>query len=129
MHDAIEHTLLAFLARNPSAPVPCDSGCVKTSLPFYHSSTGVAASMADRIRVHPQPATNTITIERNVAAEGTWYIRLFDTTGRMLYRSAWSAGTTRAQVDISGLRSGVYVIELIDEAGRPLHRRTVAVAH
>lgn len=127
--DAVDQTILPFQAGNYSVQVTYSNGCVKTSLPFFYLSTGVAASMADHIRVHPQPATNAIVIERNVVAESTWYIRLFDATGRMLERSTWSAGTTRTQIDVSGLRSGVYVIDLVDAEGRPVHRRTVAVAH
>ncbi|TNE60536.1 MAG: T9SS type A sorting domain-containing protein [Bacteroidetes bacterium] len=58
----------------------------------------------------PNPAKHTVTLRLNDPLEGA--IEVYDTGGRLCLSTSWTPAGTR-QLDISGLKTGIYLIRLV----------------
>ncbi|MDJ0367768.1 PQQ-dependent sugar dehydrogenase [Hymenobacter sp. H14-R3] len=81
-------------------------------------------SAAPAFTVAPNPATTHATLRR--AAPGpAAAVRVLDALGRPVRQAAFSAGQAELELSISGLASGVYVVELAAPAAPPSRTRLV----
>jgi hypothetical protein len=66
----------------------------------------------DRLRLYPNPATDLVRIALNTAEEaGT--VSVLDVHGRVVLQQAFRGA--QAEMDVSGLSSGAYVVQLRTE--------------
>lgn len=63
-------------------------------------------------KLYPNPASNTITIERD-SQQDSGYAQLFDLTGRSLMNLNFNE-----QIDVSGLPSGMYLVKITNRLGK-----------
>lgn len=74
-------------------------------------STEAPVASADRLRIFPNPASGSTTVEGMASG-----YRLYDVTGREVTRV--TASGARTQVPLNGLKAGMYFVQPLDEAGR-----------
>lgn len=91
-------------------------------------STSVSSlAWNEQVRLYPNPATGTVFITLpNTAGSGTSY-RLVNAGGQTLRGGLLAGNGANRQIDVSGLASGNYWLELADRLGRVLARKTVQV--
>lgn len=89
----------------------CENHC--TFIITLDIGVGVTDNMTDKISVYPNPALNHININNS---EKYNLIKFYDLTGREVKTQL----LTKSVVDISGLPSGMYVIELIGNATKDI---------
>lgn len=86
-------------------------GCASSvSAPFVVIHTGITDQSNTTIRLHPNPATDRLILERLGTAPAPFTV--YDTQGRILL--AGTANGTRTSVDIASLPSGLYLLRLED---------------
>lgn len=124
--DATQDSLVATASGNYSVQVTFANGCVRTSAPYFHIITAVTGPVNGRVRVHPQPATTSTTMQR-AGDLAPWDVSLHDGTGRGVKNVRWPSGAAELNLYTGDLRSGVFVLEITDDAGRVVHREYVAV--
>ncbi|MDQ3099776.1 MAG: PQQ-dependent sugar dehydrogenase [Bacteroidota bacterium] len=78
------------------------------------------------ITVFPQPANGMITITGDLANVRS--VQLIDRTGRTVLDRKL-AGLDRADLDLSGVANGSYVLGLSSSTGAPVHRQVVILMH
>lgn len=66
------------------------------------------------MNIYPNPATDRVVIEGSAMD----MIVVFDLSGRPVYQSAPLGGETRAEVNVAGFMSGIYVVQVRDERGK-----------
>jgi hypothetical protein len=103
----------------PTVPVPdCDGSWRELQmLEFWR---GIVA-------VEPNPATNHLVIDYEIAVEGTRTLTLYDAQGRLasvLLSAPAAAGRYRLDVDVGHLPSGHYILRL-DANGVRYHRTVI----
>lgn len=74
-------------------------------------STEAPLAFTDRLRIFPNPASGSTTVEGMASG-----YRLYDVTGREVTRV--KASGARTQVPLNGLKAGMYFVQPLDEAGR-----------
>lgn len=126
--DANGGSFVAMSSGEYSVQVTFANGCVKTSEPYFHIITGLSTADGGEIRVHPHPATTAIMMER-VGRLSRWPVTLRDGTGRTVRSAVWPAGAPHFNLHTGGLRSGSYILEVIGDDGRLVHRGSVVVLH
>ncbi|MBK8497924.1 MAG: PQQ-dependent sugar dehydrogenase [Flavobacteriales bacterium] len=114
----------AFVSGNYSVEVTFSNGCKKTSTPYFHLSTSIADASNGVVKVYPQPASASITVE-TIPTVGR--IIMLDITGRVVLRDRTRA-LQRATLDVSALREGPYILELRNASGDVLGRRACIIA-
>ena len=72
-------------------------------------------TFAQGIVVHPNPASSEVTIETNAPVSGA--IRIYDVTGKLVLFKKDVEFSRNTQLDVSGLKSGVYYIRINSENG------------
>lgn len=81
----------------------------------YTVTTGVTEnSFASAVRVFPNPASTTLTIDR--LSPGTQSIRLYDMAGRIVLESGDVTGD-RHTLSVGELPAGIYLLEIREERG------------
>ncbi len=70
-------------------------------------------------RVYPNPTANFLTVELSAALRDGQY-RIFSNDGRLLGSGDWPQAATTEQIDLSGLPTGTYQIEVSAAEGRLL---------
>ena len=92
---------------NYSVVITDANGCHSQSLPVYFGTVGVADAAALGLRLYPQPASEEVVV---AGLRETTPARLLDAAGR----TAWQGTLPRnaARIDLRGLPSGRYVLEL-----------------
>ena len=66
------------------------------------------------MNIYPNPAIDRVVIEGSAMD----MIVVFDLSGRPVYQSAPLGGKTRAEVNVAGFMSGIYVVQVRDERGK-----------
>lgn len=84
--------------------------CFATSCETLVSSTGLSEADLTPILIYPQPATDQLNIELN-SLMGYTSLRLYDLTGRVV-RQENTTGTKRHVMDLSGLTTGQYLLQV-----------------
>lgn len=87
---------------------------------FYKSSAGSLGTdnpVALRITVAPNPATDLFYLNTDKAAE----VRLYDIQGRLVKTETYSP----SGINVSGMNSGVYLVEVTIENNRNVHRLVI----
>ncbi|MEO8589654.1 MAG: PQQ-dependent sugar dehydrogenase [Flavobacteriales bacterium] len=123
-----EQTILPAQVGNYTVQATYGNGCVKTSASFFYLMTGAMGSTTSQVRILSLPVAANLQLERG-PSEPAWSIVLRDMTGRSIRRSPWSAGMDRMNIDVSGLPSGPYILDITLTDGRPVLRATIAVEH
>lgn len=81
-------------------------------------SSAYPAENLPKLLIYPNPATNTIRISGGAPLEGTAVIRVQDLTGRMVLNLIATLDERgAAQVDISALPRGLYIISMLRDGG------------
>ena len=75
-------------------------------------SSGVNERTANELFIYPNPTTGVLSVQSNAPME---FIELMQLDGRIVRSEGVSA--TTSQLDLSGLRSGVYLLRVKDERG------------
>ncbi|MDX2282565.1 MAG: T9SS type A sorting domain-containing protein [Bacteroidia bacterium] len=70
----------------------------------------------------PQPAGEWLQLRNASATEAAVEIRLLDPAGRLLSRQTLSPGTAETRFELSGLSSGVYLVEFREQGRRQVMR-------
>jgi hypothetical protein len=94
-------------------------------------TTGREEPGVSALRVYPNPARNTLTIQTGCAGGGVNRMRITDMTGREVFSAEIDPekeGTGR-QADISSLKSGVYLIVLESAEKRILTEKLIVNHH
>lgn len=106
---------VCLTAYNPSGPS-------QTCYNFYiqcSASTGIHEASASRIRVYPNPATETLHLDLSQLDRSIYSnietIQIYDLTGRLL-RS--TAPDTEVAIPVSDLSTGLYLLRLTDHEGK-----------
>lgn len=90
---------------------PIDSLQVKFNM--IHDCSGVGTreteSFGDRFIMSPNPATDILSIENIRPGTASHSIRISDTMGKLMYEGNYKTGT---QINISGFRSGIYIVRI-----------------
>jgi hypothetical protein len=73
------------------------------------------SSLKKEFKVYPNPANNTVLIERNGVEAAD--LQIVDITGRICLSHSIQFGETQIQIDISKLPAGKYIIEINNETG------------
>ncbi len=81
-------------------------------------------SAAPAFTLAPNPATTSATLRRP-ATGTTAAVRVLDALGRPVRLAAFAAGQAELELSLSGLASGVYVVELAAPAAQPSRSRLV----
>ncbi len=76
-------------------------------------STSVNENQQNTFKVYPNPANNSVTIEREMIEQAD--LRILDITGRIILSYTIPYGTNHIQLDISRLSIGNYLIEINNE--------------
>lgn len=80
---------------------------------MYSVFTGVEEIAQDDIQLYPNPANGELNISLNEAITNA-SVRIVDALGREVLNSGMSLGTKKMSLDISGLRSGHYVLQVLE---------------
>ena len=76
--------------------------------------------------VSPNPATNTVTVQSDQKTNATiTQLRIFDNNGILKKQSKFGTGTRQAQMNISDLRTGIYLIEIT--SGKNIERQQLVI--
>lgn len=97
------------------------SGCAPLSAPFFFTITSTEEPWAARIRIAPNPATESLEISN--LPDGLRELELFDATGKLIRRLT-ANGDRDMQVDVAGLAPGIYVLRW-NSRGGAMHARFV----
>jgi hypothetical protein len=72
-----------------------------------------------RFAVSPNPASNTITVQQKEKTNITIKeIKIFDNFGNLKKQSKYGNGTIKAQINITDLKTGIYVIEILGDQNK-----------
>jgi len=82
----------------------------------------VKESSEVQLKLYPNPAANFITAEFNV--NGLYDLALYSPTGKLLQKFM-ALSTTEQQIDLSGLKPGIYLLQAHDQAGTSFTQRFV----
>ncbi|MFH1119042.1 MAG: T9SS type A sorting domain-containing protein [Bacteroidota bacterium] len=88
-------------------PVDCPEELVSVKQP---------AAAQDKVSVYPNPAGNLLSVDTGSDHPVTLYYTISGAGGKMVIRGELSNGISG--IDISGLAAGVYIITLVDGAGK-----------
>ncbi len=96
----------------------------------YQSNSGIGISEAIRIKpsfvLSPNPANDKLNLRfYNLSSIHRSSIRIYDVTGKLVYTSMLKS--LEAQIDLSGLKNGIYLIQLV--SGDNSSSRKFMVAH
>lgn len=83
---------------------------VRTGFTCASSNSKTLSSL--NTRVYPQPAANSITIESEKALEK---IEIYDLSGKIVLTKAFENNLTKNKVDVSGLKKGVYLLNIFGQ--------------
>jgi len=86
---------------------------------IYSSSSAVGDALLNKteIVVFPNPASDKISLQSAVFRQQSTTVALFDSNGRKLLEKQIMQGNEEVTLDVSGLKSGVYICTLKTERG------------
>jgi hypothetical protein len=87
-------------------------------------TTSMKETAKETIRLSPNPASNTITIENSFTFTGNLNASIFDINGNLKWQGSFQNGNT-FNVDISNLLPGVYVLKTETSEGVENHKFVV----
>lgn len=71
-----------------------------------------SVSVADRIKLYPNPTTETLTIETDFAASSQLAITVFNVLGKEVLRQPVVSNSNQIQLDVSKLPTGAYFLQI-----------------
>lgn len=89
----------------------------------FLSTVDVPESVQTAINLYPNPTDAMVFIESPGLTIKS--VLVTDPAGRMIFRIFPSAGEERVKIDLSGLKSGVYAVQVTTEAGNVVTRKVV----
>lgn len=128
------HELVTAWMVTPDAPAPCSIGNALDRVQEVRdlfdndfqegcgSFVGLSSDLVvnENLRLYPNPATHTATLELEEAAE----VRVLAIDGRVLFAQRYPAG--RQELNLRGLPAGGYWVQAIGDAGVSARRLVVA---
>lgn len=103
-----------------------DGGMMHQFVVTPHSNVGIAPeAQAPDWSVYPNPASSTISVERNNTETGV--LRLYDMSGNLVKEFKLNEQSNVTILDISDLAGGMYLLEMEQESGVTVQR--VSVIH
>jgi uncharacterized repeat protein (TIGR01451 family) len=90
-----------------------DKGCEASSDPFTHLMTGLNSSIISDIKIYPNPASETLTIEN--PSNSDYPVTIYELSGRLVYSKVLESETE--VIDIKYLQSGIYILETVNRYG------------
>ncbi len=79
--------------------------------------TAMAAAAASGFRVAPNPARQTLRIERVAGPAGTWFLTLLDVHGRAVATARPPATSTTHELDVAHVAAGIYLLKIESATG------------
>ncbi len=112
LQNAFVRTLKAQTSGNYQVIVT-QNGCSDTSAIFAISSVPNNMGLAkNAIRLVPNPATSTVSIQFNQSLGQPTDLLVFNSLGFLCVKQDLTVGTTEQSIDLSGLSKGVYMIKV-----------------
>ncbi len=102
-----------------------EDGCSATSEPFTVSTVGIDEAVSVGSNVYPNPNNGQFTIQLGGVPGSTTYYTVHDATGRLVQQGALVS--TATVVELSGARSGMYFLQVVQQGVNTTHR--VVVGH
>ena len=82
--------------------------------------------LENSIVIYPNPATDHLNIKVVKVAETTLSVVIYNQTGtKLLKKNYMKSQTVDDQIDISALKSGMYIISICDQAGNCSNQRFI----
>ncbi|TND08221.1 MAG: hypothetical protein FD123_2476 [Bacteroidetes bacterium] len=72
------------------------------------------AGASSNVNIYPVPASDLITVQLHQEIEQAVTVELYTTTGQLIERRVITRGNTQAQIDLSGLDAGIYLVKVVD---------------
>lgn len=120
-------TVQSFGANGPAfavATVSNDCGTVSDTLNF---TVGMGENALATLRVFPNPTTGLVRVEFPMQSSGTAVVRVLSITGAQLTatNAQFAAGTASVDLDLRGLASGLYLLEVQTEEATGVQRLVI----
>jgi hypothetical protein len=120
-------TVQSFGANGPAfavATVSNDCGTVSDTLNF---TVGMGENALATLRVFPNPTTGLVRVEFPMQSSGTAMVRVLSITGAQLTatNAQFAAGTASVDLDLRGLASGLYLLEVQTEEATGVQRLVI----
>jgi hypothetical protein len=90
-----------------------------------HISASLVEVSEDEMLIYPNPASQSITVTYSLNQTAGARIDLFDIAGKLLYSTPVTHQYTSAEIDISHLKAGIYIISLSNADGFQQQSRLV----
>jgi hypothetical protein len=74
------------------------------------------------LTVYPNPATDVLFIKRNFKSGGTFYLKVFDISGRLLLEDIIDNNISEKQLDISSFPKGTYLLKIVEDQNEQIER-------
>jgi hypothetical protein len=71
------------------------------------------AMLNQKINIHPNPASNNISIDAPAGYTGTQHVFIYDNLGRAVYEQQMQFANDKLTIDVSNLSSGVYTLKCL----------------
>ena len=81
-----------------------------------------------QLQLAPNPTSDILSVKFNLSASEDLRYRVQDMTGRLVMEGDWgtvSSGTYFEQLEVSSLSSGMYMLEIVSDAGQQVVRFAV----
>ncbi len=106
--SATNQTLAITTNGNYSVKIDSTNGCGNLSNPFPASSVGVNEVFAnDKIKVFPNPVSNSFYLENSVSTTTIVEIKIYDVSGKIILSKHQNISD---EIDVSGLDGGMYFV-------------------
>jgi len=91
---------------------------------FVFGETSIP-EIGESVTAYPNPFTETVTMQVEVAAEVTYTLRVLDATGRIVMNGTEMRGPGTLELDLGGRSPGVYTVLVITADGATMTERLV----
>jgi hypothetical protein len=87
----------------------------------------LSTAQTDALNVYPNPVSGSVHVSFENGTEGEVMMRLFDVNGKIIFvqNQSEASGTVIKELDLSGLVSGVYQLQVITADGSVLNQSIV----
>jgi len=122
--DGDTQVIYAYLTGNYTVRVTYANGCIKESEPYFHLSTGTRGTVAEGLRISPNPTDGLL----EVGLPSVWThadVLVTDLCGKACKASMQVSRTGAFQLDARGLVPGTYLLSVSDGRSAPRRARFV----
>ncbi len=118
INDTLPHNLSATIALTQNPPyfyrlkAHTAIGDFYSGVQTFYPYNGGGGNGRPSIRVYPNPANTTVTVEINYTSAEDYDIRVYDLYGKLRLQGIFPARATSAVMDVKDLNPGVYAVQL-----------------